>query len=75
MPDVIDNIALRLVDSLRDMLAVSYGADFCVGYFHLRGYKVSDTAWHRGRREIVRPGPHLDDRLKYERGADIDYTE
>ena len=43
MPKVIDNIELRLIDELRQMLEVSFGADFCVGYFHLRGWrKIAD---------------------------------
>jgi len=43
VPKVIDNIELRLVDELRAMLAESYAADFCVGYFHLRGWRKLDS--------------------------------
>ncbi len=42
MPKVIDNIELRMVDELRAMLGESFAADFCVGYFHLRGWRKLD---------------------------------
>jgi len=38
MPKVFDNVALRLVDSLKAVLTEAHAADFCVGYFHLRGW-------------------------------------
>ena len=54
MPKVLDNIELRLLDSLRQMLEISHAADFSVGYFHLRGWrKIGD----------------LVDRFKGEQGA------
>ncbi|MBM3493743.1 MAG: NgoFVII family restriction endonuclease [Armatimonadetes bacterium] len=42
MPHIYDNIELPLLPALRDALGVAHRADFCIGYFNLRGWKHID---------------------------------
>lgn len=57
MPVIFDNIENHLVQGLRDSLEVSRRADFCVGYFNLRGWKQVAKyieAWNGGEENRCR---------------------
>ncbi|MHB8843308.1 MAG: helicase-related protein [Nitrospirota bacterium] len=57
MPRIFDNINDNLLPALRQTLEVSGCADFCVGYFNLRGWKAIDELiekWPGGSKQQCR---------------------
>jgi len=76
MPRIFDNIDNRLIEGLRQSLAGAIRADFCVGYFNLRGWaSMADFVESFGTTEVsvcrVLVGMHRppDEEMRLAQGA------
>ena len=76
MARIFDDIEQDLLTALRDTLAVSHRADFCVGYLNLRGWQAIDdltATWTPEKGQVCRVlvgmqrPPHDDVRALYAR--------
>ena len=57
MPRIFDNIDQKLLDTLRPTLQQSQRADFCIGYFNLRGWQAIDDivqTWRPEQGQVCR---------------------
>lgn len=57
MPRIFDNISQQLLPALRATLETASHADFCVGYFNLRGWQALDDLianWDPGQGQMCR---------------------
>ena len=57
MPRIFDNIDQQLLPALRQTLEIARHADFCVGYFNLRGWKALGSyieSWRGGEGDCCR---------------------
>lgn len=57
MPRIFDNIANPLLPALKETLTVAERADFCVGYFNLRGWRhlaPHIESWTEGKGQCYR---------------------
>lgn len=71
MPNIFDNIKLKLLEGLKDSFEKSVRSDFCIGYFNLRGWKdlssyVDKYSGNDNRccRVLIGMNQHEDDLLK-----------